>query len=87
MTGSRTGFTTVFTARRRHGPQTLHGTAIYADQLGWCQGGQCRHIFQFHGVYGDWQLSNLTALTATATNPPTTALGRPLIVALDISDD
>ena len=25
--------------------QTLHGTAIYADQLGWCQGGQCSHIW------------------------------------------
>ena len=23
----------------------LSGTAIFADQLGWCQGGQCMHIF------------------------------------------
>ena len=26
-------------------PQTLHGTAMHADQLGWCQGGQFRHIY------------------------------------------
>ena len=32
-------------------PDTTNGTAIYADQLGWCQGGQCRHIWQSHGVY------------------------------------
>ena len=32
--------------------QTLHGTAIDADQLGWFQGGQCRHILQSHGVFG-----------------------------------
>ena len=30
--------------------QTLHGTAIYADQLGWLTGGQCRHIWQ-SGAY------------------------------------
>ena len=23
----------------------------YADQLGWCQGGQCRYIWQSHGVW------------------------------------
>ena len=31
--------------------QILHGTAIYADQLG-SFGGQCRHIWQSHGVSG-----------------------------------
>ena len=25
--------------------QTLHGTAIYAYHLGWCQGGQCGGIY------------------------------------------
>ena len=25
---------------------------MYADQLGWCQGGQCRHTWQSHGVSG-----------------------------------
>ena len=25
---------------RTYIPDTTHGTAIYADQLGWCQGGQ-----------------------------------------------
>ena len=40
--------------------QTLHvchmpykyADQLGADQLGWCQGGQCAHIFQSHGVYG-----------------------------------
>ena len=42
-------------------PQTLHGTAIYANQLGWCQGGQCIHIWQSHGVSGDHSLGVSTS--------------------------
>ena len=29
--------------------RVTHGTAIYADQLGWFFWGQCRHILQSHG--------------------------------------
>ena len=34
--------------------QTFHGTAIYADQLGWFWGSMGRHIWQSHGVFGNW---------------------------------
>ena len=38
-----------------HGIDATHGTAITADQLGWCQGGgQCRHIFHTWSVWV-WQ--------------------------------
>ena len=35
-----------------HYTQTLHGTAIDADQLGWFGGSMGRHIWQSHGASG-----------------------------------
>ena len=46
------------TAEGRVDPRHDHnGTATDADQLGWCQGASIdRHLWQFHGVYGDDQI-------------------------------
>ena len=55
--------------------QTLHGTAmvganiqspgtpfmLYMPTLGWCQGGQCKHIFQTWSV---WELLLLVVVSA-----------------------
>ena len=41
---------------------TTHGTAIYADQLGWFWGSIDRHIWQSHGVFGFGSLWHILAI-------------------------
>ena len=43
-------------------PDTTHGTAIYADQLGWFWGSIDRHIWQSHGVFGFGSLWHILAI-------------------------
>ena len=46
----------------RRDPWDCHRTA---DQLGWCQGGQCRHIWQSHGASGKRKGSNMFLMSSS----------------------